>query len=125
MYTIDDKSSLNCPRAAGQTHNRPTWSTRHKEDNPVSKPVVAIDFQIGFPPAFLGALLKKPRAKPDSFTLGRGAAATADAGAGVGTAGAAGGTGASGATGATGAGKAGAAGAGAGADSGLSFRDGF
>ena len=76
------------------------------------------------PPAFLGALLKKPRAKPDSFTLGRGAAATADTGAGVGTAGAAGGTGASGATGATGAGMAGAAGAGAGAG-GLSFKDWF
>ena len=80
---------------------------------PVSPSLLA-----GFP-AFFGALLKKPRARPVSFTLGRGAAATADTGAGVGT-GAAGGTGA---TGATGAGMAGAAGAGT--DSGLSLTDWF
>ncbi len=97
---------------------------QQKEDSPLSKRCCCHSFPVspslleGFP-AFLGALLKKPRARPVSFTLGRGAAATADTGAGVGTA-AAGGTGA---TGATGAGMAGAAGAGT--DSGLSLTDWF
>ena len=63
-YTID-KSSLNRPRAAGQTHNRPTWSTRHKEDNPVSKPCcchwfpVSPSHLISFAPGLFGCLVKK------------------------------------------------------------------